>query len=272
MREEKDEDFARNGKTELMPTIQLPQRRPEVTRGSVENGKATGKLHAVVEIPRSRGNSASEFYAMRLLDLFCGAGGAAKGYQMAGFDVWGVDDQAQPRYPGKFIQADWQDVIELAKDFDAIHASPPCEHYSQLTPKSRRHLHEDLIGSVRSTLLRLGKPFVIENVPSAKRLLREPFMLCGSMFGLGVQRHRFFEVNFQLSEMLQGCDHAKRPVLISGTHRRHDEPRYEYCAQACRDASGIPWMTRKELDKAIPPAYTEFIGRQLLAALTEDAA
>lgn len=206
---------------------------------------------------------------MRLLDLFCGAGGAGRGYQMAGFDVWGVDDQAQPRYPGKFIQADWQDVIELAKDFDAIHASPPCEHYSQLTPKSRRHLHEDLIGSVRSTLLRLGKPFVIENVPSAKRLLRQPFMLCGSMFGLGVQRHRFFEVSWPLRTLVQSCAHVKAPVLISGTHRRTWEPRYEYSAAACRQASGIDWMTRKELDKAIPPAYTEYIGRQLIQFLDE---
>lgn len=204
--------------------------------------------------------------------MFCGAGGAAMGYQMAGFEVWGVDDQAQPRYPGKFIQADWQDVVDLARDFDAIHASPPCEHYSQLTPKAKRHMHEDLIGDVRNTLRRLRKPFVIENVPSAKRLLHEPFMLCGSMFGLGVQRHRFFEVSWPLRTLVQSCAHVKAPVLISGTHRRTWEPRYEYSAQACRDASGIDWMTRKELDKAIPPAYTEFIGRQLLALLNEAAA
>lgn len=206
---------------------------------------------------------------MRLLDLFSGAGGAAMGYSRAGFEVWGVDDRPQPHYPFKFIRQDWRDVLELAKDFDAIHASPPCEHYSQLTPKAHRHLHPAMIAEVRAALVRLGKPFVIENVPSAKRLLRHPFMLCGSMFGLGIQRHRFFEVSWPLRSLVQPCAHQKAPVLISGTHRRTWEPRYEYTVAQCRQASGIDWMTRTELDKAIPPAYTEFIGRQLIEACSE---
>lgn len=136
-----------------------------------------------------------------------------------------------------------------------------------MTPKHKRHLHADLIADVRNVLRRVGKPYVIENVPSAKRLLQHPFMLCGSMFGLGIQRHRFFETSWPLQMLVPSCAHLKSPVLISGTHRRTYEPRYEYTVQQCRDASGIDWMTRKELDKAIPPAYTEFIGRQLLQAI-----
>lgn len=216
----------------------------------------------------------------RLLDLFCGAGGAGMGYHLAGFDVVGVDNRPQPRYPFEFHRLDALDVLALMMDgvipwgvshsrtpFNAIHASPPCERYSQLTPRAFRNNHDDLIATTRTALLAIGLPFVIENVPSAKRLLRQPFMLCGSMFGLQIQRHRFFEVNWPLNNLVQSCAHVKAPVLISGTHRRTWEPRYEYTVAQCREASGIDWMTRTELDKAIPPAYTEYIGRQLLDQL-----
>lgn len=222
----------------------------------------------------------------RLLDLFCGAGGAGMGYHRAGFEVVGVDIRPQPHYPFEFHRLDAMDVLALMMDglvpwgvsrtrtptpFDAIHASPPCERYSQLTPKAHRNNHEDLIGDARRALVAIGAPYVIENVPSAKWLLRHPMMLCGTMFGLGIRRHRFFETSFSLSSLIQGCNHEHAPVLISGTHRRTYEPRYEYSAAACREASGIDWMTRAELDKAIPPAYTEYIGRQLLAALERAA-
>lgn len=206
---------------------------------------------------------------MRLLDLFCGAGGAAMGYYRAGFtEIVGVDITPQPRYPFSFRQMDALEYLALAWPiFDAIHASPPCEHYSQLTPRKHRGNHADLIGPTRRMLIATGRPFVIENVPSAKRLLRHPFMLCGTMFGLGVQRHRFFETNFPTSALVANCNHAEAPVLISGTHRRTYEPRYEYSVEQCRLAAGIPWMTRTGLDKAIPPAYTEYIGRQLIEAI-----
>lgn len=191
------------------------------------------------------------------------------GYARAGFEVVGVDTKPQPHYPFPFVQADA--MTFSLQGFDAVHGSPTCERYSQLTPKRFRGNHGDFIAPLRARLLASGLPYVIENVPSAKRLLVNPFMLCGSMFGLGVQRHRFFEVSWPLTTMVQGCAHVKAPVLISGTHRRSWEPRYEYNVADCRIASGIDWMTRNELDKAIPPAYTEYIGRQLLEHLRQAA-
>lgn len=194
----------------------------------------------------------------RVLDLFCGAGGITKGLQRAGFHVTGVDNKLQPRYCGdRFILGD---AMTVSLDgYDAFFASPVCKRYSQCTPPQHRAKWPDLIGPVRDRLLTTRKPFVIENVPSAKRRLINPILLCGSMFGLLVRRHRFFEVHgFSVPQM--ECDHIKSPVLITGTHRRTYEPRYEYTAQQCREASELFWMTRKEMDEAIPPAYSEFIG------------
>ena len=230
----------------------------------------------------------------RALDLFCCAGGATKGLQRAGFHVTGVDIKPQSRYCGdEFHQADaltfpFSGASEFSggttdytrevcmscglhrnRHFDFIWASPPCEFGSQLTPKAYRGNHENLIEPTRERLVRAGVPFCIENVPSNAGLLVNPFMLCGSQFGLKVRRHRFFELNFPLSELFPPCDHSGRPVLISGTHRRTDEPRYEYTAQQCRDAAGLDWMRRIDMDKAIPPAYSEFIGRQVLQYLAE---
>ena len=198
---------------------------------------------------------------MRVLDLFCGAGGAAMGLHRAWpeAEIVGVDIAPQPRYPFIFIEADWRRTDPA--NFDFIWASPPCEHYSQCTPKAYRGFHEDFIAETRDFLIRAKRPFVIENVPSARKLLRNPIMLCGSMFGLGIRRHRFFELS-GFTVMTPTCAHKKSPVLITGTHRRTYEPRYEYTVEQCRQASGIDWMTRKELDKAIPPAYSEYIARQ----------
>lgn len=194
------------------------------------------------------------------------------GYHRAGFEVVGVDIKPQPHYPFPFVQMDALEYGEaFGRTFDAVHASPTCERYSQLTPKRYRWAHGDYIAPTRALMRWMGIPYVIENVPSAKRLLVSPFMLCGSMFGLGVQRHRFFEVSWPVNTLIQGCAHLKAPVLISGTHRRSWEPRYEYNVADCRAASGIDWMTRKELDKAIPPAYTEYIGRQLMSSIKDAA-
>lgn len=226
---------------------------------------------------------------MKLLDLFCGAGGAGEGYRLAGFEVTGVDIKPQPRYkPGRFIQAD---ALEYAAahghEYDVIHASPPCQRYSESTPMAHRVSHPDLIAPTRDILTALGKPYVIENVEGARGELINPIMLCGSMFNLPLWRHRYFEISPYWFMSPATCSHERRPVtftsgshsralnrkmspvLISGTTRRSaaNGGRFEYTVQDCRDAAQIPWMTRAEIDEAIPPAYTEWVGRQLMKHL-----
>ncbi len=209
----------------------------------------------------------------RLLDLFCCAGGCAKGYQMAGFHVTGVDIKPQPRYAGDvFILGEALEyVAKHGHEFDAVHASPPCQRYSKATPPERREMHPDLIAATRLALLATGKPFVIENVEGARALLNNPIMLCGSMFGLEIWRHRYFEIWPDRWLLTPTCNHSFRPVLITGTTRRAPQNggRIEYSAQQCRDASGLHWMTRKEMDQAIPPAYTEWIGLHLMQHLKQ---
>lgn len=200
----------------------------------------------------------------KLLDLFCGAGGASMGYYRAGFEVVGVDIVPQPNYPFEFYQAD---ALEFPLDgFDAYHASPPCQAYSRLTEKRFRLNHPDLIDSVREKL-NYRKLFVIENVPDAKNKLLHPIMLCGTMFGLKVYRHRYFEIFPEIFDLQVPCNHHKNPVLISGTTRRKSG-RIENCINEKRQAIGIDWMTGKELDQAIPPAYTEYIGKYLIQQIT----
>ena len=201
---------------------------------------------------------------MKLLDLFCGAGGAGMGYHRAGFEVVGVDIAPQPHYPFRFIQADALEfVAEYGREFDAIHASPPCQRYSVCTPVWARESHPHLIAATREVLSATGKPFVIENVAGARPLLREPVMLCGTMFGLEVWRHRWFEVWPPRLVITPPCNHSRPPVLVSGTTRRKSRGRREYTMAEKRAATGIDWMTTRELDESIPPAYTEFIGKFL---------
>ena len=132
---------------------------------------------------------------MRLLDLFCGAGGAAVGYHRAGFDdITGVDIKPMPRYPFEFVQGDALEyVIEHGAEFDVIHASPPCQAYSVETPIKYKHTHPDLIEPTRKALEKVGKPYIIENVSGARSKLYRSVMLCGTMFGLNIWRHRYFE-------------------------------------------------------------------------------
>jgi len=211
----------------------------------------------------------------KLLDLFCGAGGTAVGYHQAGFEVVGVDIKPQKHFPFEFIRADALTMSgDFLNQFDAIHASPPCQAYCAL-----RHLlpgknYPDLIAQTRSLLCKAAKPYVIENVPRSP--LINPIQLCGSSFGLRVRRHRLFESNISLVGL--GCEHKKqgRPIDVSGTggrriNRRPDDhggntnkPRNIYEAQ---QAMGIDWMTRVELSQAIPPAYTFWIGKQLMKHL-----
>lgn len=217
---------------------------------------------------------------MRLLDLFCGAGGAAMGYSRAGFtEIVGVDNRPQKHYPFTFIQADALEyVAEHRMEFDAIHASPPCQAYSVLRTFAGKH--PKLIGAVRDSLLSTGLPWVIENVPGSPVL--KPITLCGTMFGeLGVKRHRLFEASFPLETHLK-CDHSViRNPLRFKTLRHGKWYMSRFCpvygggggkgAAGVKDwgpAMGIDWMAnRAELSQAIPPAYTEFVGKQLLAAM-----
>jgi hypothetical protein len=202
----------------------------------------------------------------RLLDLFCGAGGSARGYQMAGFHVTGVDVKPQPRYCGdEFHQGD---ALEFCRkhghEFDAIHASPVCRRFSECTPLASRHKHPNYIPGCQELLMALGLPYVIENVEGAAPLLRTPIMLCGTMFGLKVWKHRYFEIWPEIGCMIPPCAHVGRPVLTAGSgHGRGEASPLE-----ARTALGCEWMgIRQESRDAIPPAYTEFIGKQLMEHL-----
>lgn len=205
-----------------------------------------------------------------ILDLFCGAGGAAVGYYRAGFDVIGVDIEPQPHYPFTFIR---DDALDINLDgFDAIHASPPCQHYSDLAHRNGNAADwPDLIPAVRAKLQAARVPYVIENVEGAP--LVDPIMLCGTMFPpLRVIRHRLFESNVDLHQP----EHGPHPLVFT-----HDRRKAHY-GQLNQDESfvqvtgggnatvankaaamGIDWMTGRELNEAIPPHYTLWCGLML---------
>lgn len=207
----------------------------------------------------------------RLLDLYCGAGGAAVGYSRAGFEVVGVDAAPQPSYPFEFHQADALDyLVDHGSEFDCIHASPPCQRYTV-----GRHIHQsgkrhpDLVGPTRLLLMEFDKPWVIENVMGAP--MRNAIVLCGLMFGLRVLRHRLFES----SHLLLAPPHPKHPPgnltdagskYSTGSQGFVCVAGHNFVRTAGAAAMQIDWMrTRAELANAIPPAYGEWIGRQLIA-------
>lgn len=205
-----------------------------------------------------------------LLDLFCCEGGAATGYHRAGFDVIGVDIEPQPNYPFPFVQADALNPPFDLTRFDAIHASPPCQSYSTM---SNRHgsAELELIDDVREMLQTSGLPWVIENVTGARRSMRSPQMLHGGHFGLNVYRPRLFESNVLLLS-LPKAPRPTNPVAVYGvkedrrrlwTRKDGTELRAASLEQA-REAMGMPWATWNGCREAIPPAYTEHIGRQLI--------
>lgn len=219
---------------------------------------------------------------LRLLDLFCCAGGAAMGYHRAGFEVVGVDVNPQPNFPFEFIQADALTLdINFIRSFDIIHASPPCQSYSDL---AKRNGNADkwprLVEPVRELLISSGRPYIIENVEGAPLIY--PAILCGTMFpGLRVIRHRLFESNFPIYPPA----HRRHPLVHTFDKRKAHYGKLDQntafvqvtgggnCSVAnARDAMGIDWMTKGELNEAIPPAYTEFIGGEILRHLATTTA
>lgn len=210
----------------------------------------------------------------KLLDLFCGAGGCGMGYHLAGFDVTGVDIVPQPNYPFTFIHGDAMD--QDFDGYDVIHASPPCQAWSKASIVHRNNgkAYKDYLSPIREKLKAWGGVWIIENVPGAPI---EPyaFQLCGLMFGLKVFRHRLFQTSHVVFTPAHPT-HKGRKIgrgyfSIAGGAGRwkswggvvHRDISKGTVGE-WRNAMGIDWMTRKELTQAIPPAYTEFIGKQLL--------
>lgn len=213
-----------------------------------------------------------------LLDTYCCAGGATKGYQHAGFYVVGVDIDPQPNYCGdEFIQADALEVLAdeaFVAKFDAIHASPPCHDHSNLRNSAGLDGTGWLLAATLERLQRLGKPYVVENVVGA--VLPTAIELCGASFGLGASgmdlpRHRRFECSFPV--LAPPCQHRKGKtmgVYGNGTNKWHrDKLGRNLTVAEMREAMGIDWTTRGELSQAIPPAFTQWVGERLLAHLEE---
>lgn len=217
---------------------------------------------------------------MRLLDLFCGAGGAAMGYHRAGFEVVGVDIEPQPHYPFEFHQGDAMEFCEkYGRDFEVIHASPKCQRDTKLGAPWKAqdgydYNHPDQITPTRNLLKQTGKLYVIENVPGAD--LINPIRLCGSSFGLRVRKHRLFELPIFL--LYPPCQHYWQdndPIFIVRNNGKYLKTGVCYVfgtgtgkGKDWAKAMDIDWMTRAELSQAIPPAYTEWLGKQIMAAVT----
>lgn len=205
---------------------------------------------------------------MKALDLFCGAGGATKGLQRAGFHVTGVDIKPQPRYCGDvFIQGD---ALEAdLSGYDLIWASPPCQAYTQAAASQRNagKVYPDLMAATRDRLKASGTPFIIENTPGAP--MRVDIILCGSLFGLRTIRHRWFECSFDVFHLMPNCDHHPNPVVCVGngtpTWSRAKNGGKCHSVQEWREALGINWMTHKEMSQSIPPAYSEYLARQFIS-------
>ena len=213
----------------------------------------------------------------RLLDLFCYDGGAGMGYHRAGFDVVGVDIEPRPRYPFDFMQGDALVAFEMPAwidTFDAIHASPPCQRYSDLAKRNgNADEWPDLIPEVRRLLQRTGLPYIIENVEGSP--LVDPVTLCGTMFAeTFVIRHRLFETNWPLTPP---AEHPRHPLVFTHDKRKAHYGKLDQDTSYVqvtgggnatiankRRAMGMPWASGQGCNEAIPPAYTEFIGRQLI--------
>lgn len=227
---------------------------------------------------------------MKLLDLFCGAGGAAMGYYRAGFtEIVGIDISPQPNYPFDFVRMDFVDLFTYPyphywQDAELIHASPPCQAYSDLAKRNgNADQHPRFINALRDMLDFTNRDWVIENVEGAP--LFDPLVLCGTMFPeLRVIRHRLFEFSYSIHQRSKpvASGHPKHPLVYTRDKRKkhygklneNDSPVSvngggNCSVAAAREAMGIDWMTKAELNEAIPPAYTEWIGKQLLSTLSK---
>ena len=222
---------------------------------------------------------------MKALDLFCKAGGTSMGLHRAGFDVTGVDIEPQPRYPFEFILANALEyVAQHGREYDLIVAGPPCQVHSVLAHLSNG-THLDLIPDTRAALVASGKPYFIENVPGSP--LINPLILCGTMFsglktacGARLRRHRLFECSVDIWWPPGQCKHIGQTIGIFGDKARDTAAEKRHYLKPkeirglpdnigfslldARAAMGIDWMNFKELSQAIPPAYTEWLGREML--------
>jgi DNA (cytosine-5)-methyltransferase 1 len=217
---------------------------------------------------------------MRLLDLFGGAGGASAGYVEAGFQVVGVDHLPMPHYPFEFHLGDALEVgakLIASGEFDAVHASPPCQAHSPLRNMHPTSEFIDLIPQTRDLLWTCGLPWVIENVPHGPMPLVDPIILCGTHFdlksrGRWLKRHRIFESNVPLTEPSRSCNCTRVPVSgVYGNSGGSSLRGNKFQVVDARVAMDISWMTYREMAQAIPPAYTEWIGRQLVAHIRTGA-
>lgn len=212
-----------------------------------------------------------------LLDLCCGAGGAAMGYHRAGFDVVGVDAVAQPDYPFPFLLGDV--LTYPLTGIDAVHASPPCKRFtvarrvSQASPQlTMFDPHPDLLTPTLARLTASGMPFVVENVPGSP-MPADAVTLCGSMFGLTVRRHRLFATSWAATAPPCAHDRQTEVVGVYGTGGAWARTApggggRKVSGAAAAAALGIDWTDyQPALAQAIPPAYTEHLGRQLIDAL-----
>lgn len=222
-----------------------------------------------------------------VLDLYCCGGGAARGYAQAGFDVVGVDIKPQPQYPYTFHQADAIEfLLAHGEGFDLVHASPPCQGYSSHvtgTGQWDRTSGRDeprLISATRAAAVQVGRPYIIENVIGAVGDMGFSIVLCGTMFGLPISRHRLFETSLPMlapghpscrgvaKEFASRRGWEHRDMTVTGKGRRAGT------GERWKEIMGIPAsdsMTLHQLRESIPPAYTRFLGERALALMTEAA-
>lgn len=203
----------------------------------------------------------------RILDLFCGGGGASLGYEQAGLEVVGVDLNKQKNYRGEFIQSDAIEfLLENYKNFDFVHASPPCQKYSKSAMQWRKNGKEypDLIEPTRAALISTGKPYIIENVTNAP--LINPFLLCGAMFDIPTYRHRLFESNLTFIVP----EHPKHIIKCTKLGRKTKHGEFiDYVGHfsgvlMVKQFTGLHWLNLTELAQSLPPQYTKFTGEQLV--------
>lgn len=208
---------------------------------------------------------------LKLLDLYCCGGGAGYGYELAGFEVTGVDIDPQPKHRGNFIQSDAIEfLMDNYKNYDVIHASPPCQEYSMSSKQFRikGKKYPDLINKTRDALITIGKPYIIENVPGSP--LVNPITLCGTMFGMDTYRHRLFESNMNLTTPIHK-KHVNKNAKMGRAPKEGEFIQYVghfSGVKKVQEMTGLHWLGQYELAQSIPPQYTHYLGKQILNILT----